>query len=242
MTQVHLPPQPCMSRGPVFLPQRGIRVIHTILRGSPSGAFASVTPNLDSDSNLGPPFLGQRLCFSHSGQKSPTPRNQHSWGPKVSSQLCAGPEVPKRCLLWRGCVCTQENKVQGKAKCFILRFPCDWVWPPLHPALSSSQEGKGLESTEPFPRRCRLRTVFCFAPVFVCREDRVHASTHTRGSPSMLTSVMSRTAAPVKPSHSSCAPSLGSPYQWSVSSTKPADFSRCLFSTGLALSACLGSA
>lgn len=94
---------------------------------------------------------------------------------------CAGPEVPSPTPPpLDGGDCTQENEVQGGVQCSILRFRGPGL-APSHPALSSGEEGRGLESTEPFPRLCRLRTAFSFAHVLVCRGDRVLVGTQTRG-------------------------------------------------------------
>lgn len=124
-----------------------------------------------------------------------------------------------------------QKRVRGEAL-HQLGCPSYCVWP-----LSTSPAFQLLGERPTFhracPKLCRPRTV-SHLHTFVCWEDRIQASSHTRVSPSVLTLVMSRTAIPGKPSqppdtfaHSSWAPTLDSPYRWSVCSTKLADFSPC---------------
>lgn len=81
---------------------------------------ASVTPNLDSDSNMGP--LWQCLHFLTMTKRASS--NQHSWetqGLHLSCLLIL--RMPAKCLLlWRDCVCTLKNRVRGLAL-HQLQFP-----------------------------------------------------------------------------------------------------------------------
>lgn len=170
-------PQPCLSA-----PAWDLRRSHDSVWLTPVEhpfMCASVTPNLESNSSLGPPCLGQHLHFSHGGQKGPLQSAQ----PGTQGVISVVPALrfpAQRPLLWTAAIARRRMKC--KAECSVpssvsvgLRLA------PSHPALSSGEEGRGLESTEPFPRLCRLRTAFSFAHVLVCRGDGVLVSTQTRG-------------------------------------------------------------
>lgn len=196
---------------------------------------ALVTPNLGSDSNVGPVSV-TRSSLCHNGHRSPRQSAQLG-NPGAPPRLFAHPQDASQMF-------TPAEALNSGVWGLVLhqlQFPVQsLIRPPSN--LRSGRAGRDVRSTEPFPQLCGLRTV---SRVHTClRAGRIgytweHVPVHPQGAHAPHV----KDYDPVKPSHPSCSSSSMSPF-WTltVDVSPPLRWRPFLvLSPGLALSKCLGA-